>query len=295
MLRLQPACSLLAVALVLTIGGCRSPSQIAGTVRAVGDAGDTITLARPAERVVSLIPATTELLFAIGAGSQVVGRTTWCDFPPAAKSVANLGDGLRPNLEAIVAQRPDLVLLYNSAQNATAVAHLQRLGIAALRLNTDRLDQVARNARLLGRLTGRPAAGDSLAAAFAEAIDTVHYRLDPAPTVFLLAWDQPPMTIGGGSFQSELVARAGGRNVFDDLPTASGPVSIEAVAARDPDLILLFADEMPDLEDRPEWKAVRAVRERRFLRIGGSEFSRPGPRAPAAIHTLADSLRAHTQ
>ena len=290
MLRFRPASSFLGVAALLTIGGCRATSHASGDSRAIDDAGDSVALSRPAERIVSLIPATTELLFAIGAGPNVVGRTAWCDFPPEARTVPNLGDGLRPNLEGIIAQRPDLVLLYNSSQNATAVSHLTQLGIAALRLNTDRLDQVAKNVRLLGRLTGRAAEADSVALAFEQALDGARYRLDPPPRVFLLAWDQPPMTIGSGSFQSEIVARAGGRNVFDDLPVASGTVSIEAVAERDPDIILLFADEMPDLDDRPEWKAVRAVREHRFLRIGGSEFSRPGPRAPSAIHRLADSL-----
>ena len=101
------------------------------------DAGDTVAVAAPAGHIVSLIPATTELLFAIGAGTSVVGRTEWCDYPPAAAAVPNLGDGIAPNVEAVLAIHPDLVLLYNSAQNATAAARLRGLGIPTLRLNTD--------------------------------------------------------------------------------------------------------------------------------------------------------------
>ncbi|NNG17375.1 MAG: cobalamin-binding protein [Gemmatimonadales bacterium] len=292
MLRFRHTCSYLGLAAALTISGCGPTSRATGEVRILDDAGDAIILSQPARRVVSLVPATTELLFAIGAGSNVVGRTAWCDYPAAVESVPNLGDGLRPNLEAIVAQRPDLVVLYNSSQNATAVSQLRQLGIPAIRLNTDRLDQVSRNARILGQLTGRETQADSVVTAFEHQLADASFQLDSPPKVFLLAWDQPPMTIGGGSFQSEIVARAGGRNVFGDLLKASGPVSIEAVAARDPDVILFFDDATPGLDDRPEWKAVRAVRERRFLVIGGTEFSRPGPRAPEAIRTLATHLRA---
>ena len=107
--------------------------------------------------MVSLIPATTELLFAIGAGPVVVGRTAWCDYPAAAARVPNLGDGIAPNVEAVLASRPDLVILYNSAQNADIAARLRELGIAALRLNTDSLGDVERVGRLLGRLTGHVA------------------------------------------------------------------------------------------------------------------------------------------
>jgi iron complex transport system substrate-binding protein len=100
------------------------------------------------------------------------------------------------------------------------------------------------------------------------------------------------MTIGRGSFLSELVERAGGRNLFADVSTSSAPVSIEAVSARDPDLILTTAAGPASFARRPEWQVVRAVRERRFLGISGSEYDRPGPRSPNAIRALRARLRA---
>ena len=258
----------------------------------VDDAGDTVRLARPARRVVSLIPATTELLFAIGAGPAVVGRTQWCDYPAAAAAVPNLGDGINPNVEAVLASRPDLVLLYNSAQNAAIAGRLRSLGIAAVRLNTDALRDVDRVGRILGRLTGHLAGADSVAAAFDSAL--AHATVAPTrgrPKVLLLVWEQPPMTIGRGSFLDELVERAGGTNLFRDVTASAGTVSIEAVTARDPDLILTSAAGPSSFARRPEWQAVRAVRERRFLPVTGSEFERPSPRAPAAIRELARQLR----
>lgn len=262
----------------------------------VDDAGDTVAVAAPVTRIASLIPATTEILFAIGAGAAVVGRTTWCDYPPAASAVRNLGDGISPNLEAILATRPGLVLLYNSARNAEAAERLRDAGIPALRLNTDALADVGRVARMLGRVSGHQHGADSVAAAFDTALAAATIPTVPhAPKVLLLVWEQPPMTIGRGSFLNELVERAGGRNVFDDVAASAGVVSIEAVASRDPDLILTATDGPVSFVSRPEWQVVRAVRQRRLLRVSGSEFNRPGPRSPSAISELSRRIREAVQ
>ncbi len=109
------------------------------------------------------------------------------------------------------------------------------------------------------------------------------------PSELILDWDQPPIAIGRASFLSELVERAGGDNVFGDLAAASGPVGLETIVSRDPDLILAM-DEMPDFAARPEWQVVRAVRERRFLMVQGTDLLRPTPRAGAAVHRLAAAL-----
>ncbi len=280
-----------ALLLGLAAGGCGAASRPGGPLRLVDDAGDSVAVPAPARRVASLIPATTELLFAIGAGDALVGRTTWCDYPPAASAVRNLGDGISPNLEAILAVHPDLVILYNSAQNAAAAAQLRRLGIGALRLNTDALSDVGRVGRLLGRLTDHQRGADSVIAVFDTALAAATPRVSgERPKVLLLVWEQPPMTIGQ-SFLNELVERAGGRNLFADLRKTAGPVSIEAVAVRDPDLILTTSDGPAAFTTRPEWQVVRAVRDRRFLRVTGSEFNRPSPRAPAAIRELAARIR----
>lgn len=276
---------------LLALAACRPTPAIQTTVMAVDDAGDTVRLAAPARRVVSLIPASTELLFAIGAGSTVVGRTRYCDYPAATAAVADLGDGIKPNIEAVVAQHPDLVILYNSGQNAAAVARLRELGIASLRLNTDQLADVGRVSRLLGRLTGRAAGADSLVGAFDTALAAAtRPAIGPKPRVLLLVWEQPPMTVGRGSFLSELLERAGAENLFADVGSSSGVVSIEAVASRNPDLVLTTAEGPSSFATRPEWQVVPAVRERRFLQVSGSEFERPSPRAPQAIRELVSAL-----
>ena len=245
-----------------------------------------------ANRIVSLAPSSTELLFAIGAGEQVVGRTTWCRYPAAALRVPAVGDGLNPNVEAIAARQPDLVVLYRSQMNETAAQQLARLGIPTVTLAQDRLEDIAQAARELGRRTGHSAAGDSIG----DAMDALLQRPVPAPIarVAFVVWDNPPMVIGGGSYLDQLATLAGANNVFHDLGAASATVSIETIVARDPDVILVLSDSTapPAYSARREWRAVRAVRQGRFIMLPADLFGRPSPTAPAAVAVLRQSLEA---
>lgn len=257
----------------------------------VDDAGRPVRLEQPARRIVSLSPATTELLFALGAGEYLVGRTRWCQDPPGVVDVPSVGEGLPPNVEAVVARRPDLVVLYHSPANAPAVRRLEALGIATVNVRTDRLADFARAARLLGTLLGRRDRADSLVARLHAALDSVAVPAgDAAPSVAIIAWDSPPIVIGEGSFLSEIVTLAGLRNAFADIEQPSVAVSIETIAARDPDFLLVPGDgPAPAFTERPEWQVVRAVRRRRFLRVEGTEFAHPSFRAPQAVAELREA------
>ena len=283
-----------ALALIFFAGCGPAPAPPAGNL--VDDSGNRLTLAAPAARVVSLIPATTELVFALGAGDRLVGRTSWCDYPAAAALVPDLGNGIGPNIEAVVAAKPDLVLLYKSGANRAAAEQLRGFGIATLELATDRMEDFDRIARLVGNALGKTVEAESLVVRTARELELATALSPspqhPAPSIFILAWDRPPMTLGRGSFLSEIVERAGGRNLFDDLATSSAPIAIEAVAARDPDFILVTSLEEPAIAGRVEWRVVPAVRERRFLRVHGSEFNRPSPRIAEAVRQLAKAIEA---
>lgn len=279
--------------LVLLSLACRSDRPAAGPLPLQDDLGRAVTLSAPATRVASLIPATTEWLFALGVGDRVVGRTTWCDYPAAAARVPSLGDGIVPNVEAIAATRPDLVLLYASSANQPAADRLTALGIPVLMLRTDALADLDRQLALLGRATGAVPAADSLRDAIRVGLAAATVPPGgPRPAVLIVAWDQPPMTLGAGSFLSEVLERAGGRNLFADIPASSAPVSLEAIVARNPDLVLVTGrDSLPGFAKRAEWQVVPAVLGRRFVRVEGSAFNRPGPRTPEAIRELARALR----
>ncbi len=287
---LRAAALLLGSALV-----CRPAGGAPAPIVAIDDAGDTVRLAAPARRIVSLDPTTTELLFAIGAGATVAGRTDACDFPSEAMAVPSVGGGIPPNVEAVVARRPDVVLLYHGGANAAPAGRLRSLGIPVARLRTDRLGNVPRLTRLLGELTGARLAADSVARAYAADLDRERAAARASGIrlpVLLLAWEQPLIILGAGSFVSEAVELAGARNVFADIAAPSAPVTLEAVADRRPRAILTLGGSGETVSHRPEWRTLAAVREDRLIRLDHSAYNHPGPRMPAAIRALRARLAA---
>src|SRR6266513_4393488 len=211
----------LAGLLLFAMPACREAGRTppSGDLVVTDDAGRRVALAAPARRVVSLLPSFTELLFAIGAGDRLVGRTTWCDYPPAALAVPSVGDGMPPSVEAVAARRPDLVVLYRSGPNVTAAEQLERLGVRTMLFDLNRLEELGPVARRLGLLTGHQRAGDSLAAA----LDSLAVQL-PIPStqsLVFVVWDNPPIVIGAGSYLDRLAALAGARNVFHDIGSPS--------------------------------------------------------------------------
>jgi len=284
----------LAALLVLAVAACARREHVParGGIAVTDDAGRQVTLAAPARRIVSLLPSFTEILFAIGAGDRLVGRTTWCDYPPEALAVPSVGDGMPPSVEAVAARRPDLVVLYRSGPTVTAAEQLERLGVRTVLFDLNLLEQLGPVVRRLGTLTGRPAAADSLA----RVMDSLAAQ-PPTPStqsLVFIVWDNPPIVIGAGSYLDRLAALAGARNVFHDIGSPSAQVSIETIAARDPDFVALLSDSAvpPRYAARPEWRVVRAVRTARFLFLPGQLFGRPGPRAAEAIRELRRRLAA---
>ncbi len=280
--------------LVIATGlmGCRPQSAPPAADGVVDDLGRTVALRAPAQRIVSLSPAITELLFAIGAGDRIVARTEWDRYPPEVENIPSVGDALGPSVERIAAHRPDLVAMYAAGSNAQAIERLAAVGIAAVNLRLDSLASVARGARVLGLLTGLTGPADSLAAAFTARLDSARLAAprEPGARVVILASDTPPIVIGGGSFLSELLYLAGAQNVFGDIAAPSAPVAIETIAVRDPDLFLNFTFQEPAFAGRPEWQTITAVRERWFAVVDGSFFEYPSPRAFDAIAQLRDVL-----
>jgi iron complex transport system substrate-binding protein len=284
---------LLVAALACGRGGHETPPA---AIRVTDDAGRQVALAQPARRIVSLSPAVTELLFALGAGDRLVGRTTWCDYPPAALAVPSVGDGLSPNVEAVAARQPDLVVLYRSALTATAAGALGRLGIATAVVQQDRLEDVTHAARLLGRLTGREHQADSIATLLAPLLDRAAKTTGAkrGPRVAVVVWDNPLMVVGAGSYLDELVTLAGGANVFHDISAPSAPVALETLARRNPDRIIVLREssgsESPAFLRRPEWQVIPAIHAGHVVSLTGSIFSRPSPRAAEAVAALQQVL-----
>ena len=260
----------------------RSPAAV------LDDFGDTIAGGAPASRIVSLNPVATEVLFAMGAGSRVVGRTHWDLYPEAARAVADLGDGMQPNVEAVLGARPDLVVLYAGNANRGAAERLRRAGIATLSIRTDHVADFRRAVRLLSRIAGDTEAGNLLADSVERSLRAVAARPRPAtpPTVFWVMWETPLYTIGGGSYLTELVQAAGARNVFGDLPAASPQVTMEELVRRNPDYVLTAPSGAALIRGGAAWRAVPAVRAGRILIVDTTLVGRPGVRLGEAARHL---------
>lgn len=288
---IRPA--LAAALLLAALGACggeraNRAGGASDALRVVDDFGDTLTLASAATRVVSLNPVTTELLFALDAGSALVGRTSWDLYPEAAKDVPDLGAGMGPNVEAIIGRRPDLVLLYASEMNRTAVQQLRAAGIATLTHRTDKVVDLQRVIPVIAAALGRDSLGRLVADSVKRSLETVAQLPRPSEpvTAFWHIWDAPLMTIGGGSYLSELLSIAGASNVFDDLTQPSPQVSLEEVARRNPDVILAGPNTARKILANPQWRAVPAVRFGRVVVIDTTIVGRPGVRMGEAARFL---------
>lgn len=256
------------------------------------DFGAPVAISSPPRRIVSLNPTTTEVLFAIGAGGRLVGRSMYDAFPDSALAVPNLGAALRPNVEAIIGAKPDLVVLYASQDNRAAADRLHQAGIATAALRIDSIAQFERDTRLLGRLTGDSARAAAVVDSVRATLERVRSatRSLPHPTVFFHTWDRPLITIGGGSFLSELVEIAGARNVYGDLAAPSGTVTLEDVIRRNPDYVLASPITAASVRADPRWQALPAVRDGHVLVFDTTVVGRPSVTLGAAARSLADLL-----
>ncbi len=267
------------------------PAQ-AEAVRLVDDAGLTLELARTPQRIVSLTPHLTEMLFAVGAGPQVVGADSSSDYPEAARGLPRVGDYSRINFERVLALQPDLVVVWMGGNRAADIHALGQLGVPVLHTQAARLDDVARLLRLIGQASGHAEQGGAAARDFSARLAALRlqYARTMAVPVFYQVWDRPLMTVGGTHWISDALALCGARNVFADLRAASPVVSREAVLRRAPELIVGGSD-APDL--RRQWQrfaSLPAVKNDAFVRVDADRLHRPTPRLIEGVAGLCAAV-----
>ena len=264
----------------------------------VDQMGRAVRLERAPRRIVSIAPANTELLFALGLGDRVVGVTSYCNWPPEALGKPRIGDYATPDIEKIASLAPDLVVAERLHYNQVIPA-LERVGLKVIGLDPLSVADVLASVELLGRAAGAGTAAKALKAGLQARLDRVSALLArqkgaPArPAVFYLIWHDPLFTAGGDTLQGELIERAGGRNVFARLD-GYPQVSLEAVLAARPELILVGAGHEESGESptmawalrEPRLKGTPAARVGRILPIEADLVSRGGPRVVDALERL---------
>jgi ABC-type Fe3+-hydroxamate transport system substrate-binding protein len=279
------------LALLLTLCfGCSTPGAESRTD--VDDFGSPIEFAARPGRVVSLNPTTTEIIFTIGAGDRLIGRSRWDSWPPEAQRLPSLGDGIRPSVEALLAVRPDLVVLYASDDNRSAADRLRSSGVQTISLRVDGIAEFRRATLLLGRLLGDTARAMNVVDSVQRTLDSVRSATSASPRVraFFVAWERPLITVGRASHLTELLAIAGADNVYGDSPEPSLTVSLEDVVARDPEVVLTSAASAERIRAASAWQAVRAVREGRILVYDTNLVGRPSVTLGMAAADLARLL-----
>jgi len=225
----------------------------AASVSVQDDVGRSVVLAEPARRIVSLAPHATELLFAAGAGDRVVGAVQYSDYPDAARAVPRVGGYEGLDLEAITALAPDLVVAWTSGNPPGQVQKLKDLGFAVFESEPRRILDIPDTLERLGRLAGSEAAATEAARAFRAGYERLKqaYAGGAEVRVFYQIWNQPLMTVNGAHLISDVMHLCGARNVFAELPPLAGTVSLEAVIAADPEVIIVSGKGA----QRPEWLA----------------------------------------
>ena len=268
--------------------------------------GRSVTFDRAPERVVSLSPSTTELMFALGAGSSIVGATKHCNYPVEALEIPRVGSGTLEGLsrEAILALNPDLVLCKWDTHEPL-MELFDRVGIQVISLGSETLADLFGEAKLLGRVTGREQEAETLIQEMTERRKRLVERVaaltpNQQRTVFYEVWDNPLMTAGPKSFIGEILSLGRMKNIFDDTDVRYPRISSEVVVDRNPDVILAPTNHMKQVEferlaSRPGWAKIKAITNKQVFIINGDEVSRCGPRLLNALEQMIDAVYPETK
>ncbi len=255
------------------------------------DLGRSVTMPVKITRVVSLAPNLTENIFAVGAGDRLVGVTTFCNYPEAAKSIAKIGDTMNPNMESIVALKPDVVFVSTASQIEAFMKTLDANGIAVYVTNSDSLDDVFRNLKELGGLFDTQDVADNLVGELQQRIADIWGKVaqERSIRVFVQISKEPLFTVGKQSFLNAVLEKAGAESVTAKVETAYPKLSKETASAFLPDVI--FLSESEDNQEANEvFKNSPAVKNGSVYKVNADLLSRPGPRLVEALEQIAKDL-----
>lgn len=244
-------------------------------------------------RIVSLAPNLTELAYAAGAGDRLVGTVDYSDYPDAARALPRVGDAWRVDPERVLELRPDLVLAWSSGTPGDTVERLRSLGLRVVSVPTFRIADVATALRTIGRIAGTEPVANGAAEAFEgemRRLRETHAGARPLG-VFIEIDDEPLYTVNGRHVISEVVELCGGRNVFADLPQLAPPVALEAVLAKDPQVILTTDDTIADPRSPwRQWPRMAAVRDGTIYQMRSDTLTRATPRLAQGARDVCAAL-----
>ena len=259
----------------------------------VDDLGRKLFLAKAPTRVISLAPSITEILYAIGLNDEIVGVTEFCDYPPVALQKPKIGYA-QPNIEAIVALQPDLVLAPRAFLRAELLAKLEQLKIPTFVVDPESFEEIPSRIQTVGRILNRSSSADGVASTMRQRIASVRSKMEGIGRVRVLYVlnSQPLITVGPGSYLDQVINVAGGANIAAGTTVPYPHFSMEAVLKEDPEIIIFpigMAEGIPLSEQQEwlRWTSVSAVKQGRLHQIPANVLNRPGPRIVDGLEALA--------
>jgi iron complex transport system substrate-binding protein len=259
------------------------------------DKGAMVTLPRPAQRIVTLAPHATELVFAAGAGERIVGTVSYSDYPPAALAIPRVGSNRQVDVERLLALKPDLIVAWRHNAADRQLEPIRKLGIPVYYSEPQHIDDIPDSLLRLGLLagTGQQAAQTAEQLRRTAAALAAKYR-DRAPVrVFYQVWDKPLYTLNGRHIVSAAIRLCGGENIFADLPVTAPVVTVEAVLLAQPEVIISGNTHNPAQDGLRHWQqypGLQAVRRGNLFAVDGDLLHRAGPRLLDGAATLCEHI-----
>ena len=257
------------------------------------DVGIELRLDRPAQRVISLSPHLTELMYAIGAGDHLAGVARGSDFPSDAAALAEVGDASGLDFERILHLRPDLVLAWGSGNRSVDIARLRSLGLRVLVLEPQRLEDIPRHLRLLGNLTAQGERAQAVAREFERRVEALRNRYAGRARVGVLfeIWHQPLFTVNGGHIISKVLTLCAAENIFAALPRLAGEIAVEQVLLLDPGAIVIGSEaDEAGVKNWAKFPYLKAVRTGNVFSVSADLIARQTPRIVEAAELLCAGL-----
>lgn len=279
--------SLILVTFMAAASSCSSNRVSPAAERTVTDElGRSVKVPAQPQRIVSLAPSITEILFALGVGDRVAGVTSYCDYPQEARQKPPVGDTLKPSVEKMIALKADLVIISTASQVEASFRRLEELGIPVYVSNPRNIDDVIESIAKIGELIEARERANQLTAELRRRVATVQSRIAeaPRPSVLVILGTEPLITAGAASFINDLITRAGGRSISADDNADYPQYSVETVIARRPEIILLQTGGS-ELSER--LRQTPAARSNRVYHIDDDLLLRPGPRIVDGLERLA--------
>ena len=265
-------------------------------IKITDELGRVVTVKRAPQRIVSLAPSNMEILFSLGLGDKIIGRTDYDDYPPAAKSIASVGGYTNPSIEKIVALSPDIIFVV-ALHKPKVIPVLESMGYTVIGLDPQTVDQVLDAITLVGKVTGETEEASRVTASLQTRIKAVTDKTDKLtaaqrPKTFYIVWPDPLMSAGNSTFQSDLIQKAGGTNIAQGL-NGWATISLEAVITANPEIMIagtgadMASNNSQFIKTEPRLANTDARRLNKVYEVDGNKISRPGPRLVDALEQFA--------